>query len=190
MKNKIFLFIMLLLLVVTGCSAQEGENKYMTGKHHVVISVENYGDISVELDADVAPITVTNFINLANNNFYDGTKFHRIIEGFMIQGGGSTTKEATNIKGEFASNGVQNSIKHVRGVISMARATDPNSATSQFFIMHEDAPHLDGDYAAFGHVTSGMDVVDKIATTPKPIDGNGTILEQDQPVIKNIKVID
>ena len=133
----------------------------------VRITMQDGGVIDLELDAQAAPITVENFLKLVKDGFYDGLTFHRIIPGFMIQGG---CPEGTgmggpgwHIKGEFARNGVPNPIKHTRGVISMARAMDPNSAGSQFFIMHEDAPHLDGGYAAFGHVVAGMDVVDRIA---------------------------
>lgn len=133
----------------------------------VTIEMENGGIITAELYPDVAPQSVYNFISLANSGFYDGLIFHRVIPGFMIQGGcplgNGTGGPGWHIKGEFARNGVNNPIKHTRGVISMARAMDPNSAGSQFFIMHQDAPHLDGDYAAFGHVVSGMDVVDEIA---------------------------
>ena len=131
------------------------------------IEMEQGGISRAELYPEVAPNTVRNFISLIQKGFYDGLIFHRVIPGFMIQGG---CPEGTgmggpgwHIKGEFARNGVQNPIKHTRGVISMARAMDPNSAGSQFFIMHEDAPHLDGGYAAFGHVVAGMDVVDRIA---------------------------
>ena len=136
----------------------------------VVLEMENGGEIRIELCPDVAPLTVKNFVSLVKSGFYDGLTFHRIIPGFMIQGGdplgngmgGSSEK----IKGEFAQNGHKNPLKHVRGVISMARAADPDSASSQFFIMHADAPHLDGAYAAFGRVVSGMDTVDRIAATP------------------------
>lgn len=166
----------------------------MTGKHNVEIDVENYGTISLELDADVAPITVTNFIKLVNEGFYDGLTFHRIISGFMIQGGdpegtgngGSSEK----IKGEFSANGYKNDISHVRGVISMARATSYNSASSQFFIVHKDSTFLDGNYAAFGHVTNGMEIVDKIAEETKVEDDNGTVKKENQPKITKIKVID
>lgn len=120
-----------------------------------------------ELYPDIAPITVENFVKLAEENFFDGLVFHRVISGFMIQGGGYTAdgshKEADPIKGEFEANGVPNPLKHTRGVISMARTSFPNSASSQFFIMHQDAPHLDGQYAAFGKITEGLDVVDRIA---------------------------
>ncbi|HIR52182.1 MAG TPA: peptidylprolyl isomerase [Candidatus Onthovicinus excrementipullorum] len=133
----------------------------------IEITMENGGKIKIELDPSAAPITVENFEKLVRDGFYDGLTFHRIIPGFMIQGG---DPEGTGmggpgygIKGEFARNGVNNPIRHTRGVISMARSMMPDSAGSQFFIMHEDAPHLDGNYAAFGHVVEGMDVVDEIA---------------------------
>lgn len=133
----------------------------------VRITMEDGGVIEIELDPAAAPITCENFLKLVHVGFYDGLTFHRIIPGFMIQGGcpngNGTGGPGWNIKGEFTGNGVQNPIKHTRGVISMARAMDPNSAGSQFFIMHKDAPHLDGQYAAFGHVVSGMEEVDKIA---------------------------
>jgi peptidyl-prolyl cis-trans isomerase B (cyclophilin B) len=133
----------------------------------VIIEMEDGGIIKIELDEKAAPLTAANFTKLVSEGFYDGLTFHRIIPGFMIQGGdpegtGCGGSKDT-IKGEFASNGVDNPLKHSRGVISMARATDPNSASSQFFIMHADAPYLDGNYAAFGKVTEGMDVVDRIA---------------------------
>lgn len=132
------------------------------------MEINNGGVIKIELDEKAAPITVANFRKLVNQGFYNGLKFHRVIKGFMIQGGdplGNGTGGADeNIKGEFASNGWDNPIKHTRGVISMARAADPNSASSQFFIMHKDAPHLDGQYAAFGKVVEGMEVVDQIAS--------------------------
>ena len=134
------------------------------------IEVKDYGTINVELYADIAPITVANFAKLVNEGFYNGLTFHRIISGFMIQGGcpigNGTGGPGYTIHGEFASNGFKNDLKHTRGVLSMARAMDPNSAGSQFFIMHQDAPHLDGEYAAFGKVIEGMENVDKIAKTP------------------------
>lgn len=136
----------------------------------VVITMENGKQIKLELYPEIAPITVANFEKLVKENFYNGLTFHRIIPGFMIQGGcpkgDGTGDPGYGIKGEFAANGVKNDLKHTRGVISMARAQDPNSAGSQFFIMHRDAPHLDGQYAAFGKVVEGMDVVDEIANTP------------------------
>jgi len=133
----------------------------------VNIKIKDMGDIKAELYPEVAPITVENFVKLAGSGFYNGLTFHRIIPGFMIQGG---DPEGTgmggpgySIKGEFAANGVPNSLIHTRGVLSMARSMNPDSAGSQFFIMHEDAPHLDGQYAAFGKVIEGIDVVDKVA---------------------------
>lgn len=136
----------------------------------VIIEMENGGIIKLELDAAAAPNTVKNFLSLADKGYYNGLTFHRIIPGFMIQGGcpdgTGMGGPGYSIKGEFTMNGVPNPIKHKRGVISMARAMNPNSAGSQFFIMHQDAPHLDGQYAAFGHVVEGMDVVDAIAAVP------------------------
>lgn len=135
----------------------------------VVIELDNGKTIEVELYPDIAPITCENFERLVSEGFYNGLTFHRVIKGFMIQGGcphgTGTGGPGYHIKGEFAMNGVKNDLKHTRGVISMARAMDPDSAGSQFFIMHEDAPHLDGQYAAFGKVVSGIDVVDEIADT-------------------------
>lgn len=164
------------------------------GKHHAKIKVKNYGTIEVELDGDTAPITVANFIKLVNDKFYDGLTFHRIISGFMIQGGdplgNGTGGSDETIKGEFSSNGVENNISHKRGVISMARSSDPDSASSQFFIMHQDSTYLDGEYAAFGKVTKGMKVVDKICEDATPTDGNGTIEKADQPVIESIRMVD
>ena len=176
----------------TADTSEDGE--LLTGLHHVTIDVQDYGTISLELDADTAPISVTNFINLANEGFYDGLTFHRIISGFMIQGGdpngnGTGGSEKT-IKGEFSANGVENDISHVRGVISMARANDPDSGSSQFFIVHEDSTFLDGQYAAFGHVTEGMDVVDAICEAVPVQDNNGTVAAADQPVITAVTVVD
>ena len=164
------------------------------GNPKIEISVKDFGIIQLELDKSQAPITVENFVNLVNKGFYNGLTFHRIISGFMIQGGdplgNGTGGSDNNIKGEFASNGVENNIKHLRGTISMARSSFPDSASSQFFIMHEDAPHLDGDYAAFGHVTSGIEVVDKICENTPVEDRNGTVAKANQPVIEYIKVIE
>lgn len=172
----------------------EENNMYSTGKHHAEIVVKNYGTIALELDSDVAPITVENFANLVNEGFYNGLTFHRIISGFMIQGGdplgNGTGGSSKTIKGEFASNGVKNSISHVRGTISMARSSMPNSASSQFFIVHQDSTFLDGQYAAFGTVTSGMEVVDKICADTAVEDDNGTVAKNNQPVIEKITIID
>lgn len=164
------------------------------GKHHVEINVKDYGTIKVELDGDNAPITVANFLKLAGEGFYDGLTFHRIISGFMIQGGDPQGTglggSDQNIKGEFASNGVDNPLSHTRGAISMARSQIKDSASSQFFIVHEDSTFLDGEYACFGYVTEGMEVVDAICDATKVEDNNGTVAKENQPVIESIKVID
>lgn len=175
-----------------GLLTSEFEN-LLSGKYNIEIEIEEYGTIALTLDADIAPVTVTNFIDLVQDGFYNGLTFHRIINGFMIQGGDPEGTgmggSARQIQGEFASNGVENNLAHTRGVISMARSYFPNSASSQFFIMHEDAPHLDGDYAAFGQVTSGIEVVDAICEATPVEDGNGTVLAKNQPVIKEIRIV-
>lgn len=167
-------------------NTEEKNQELLSGTYAVLISVEDYGDILVELDADEAPITVTNFMKLVNEDYYTGLTFHRIIEGFMMQGGQNKEKPVANIRGEFAFNGISNQIKHERGTISMARANDPDSASSQFFICHQDSDFLDGMYAAFGHVVSGIEVVDKICEEAVVIDDNGTVPPENQPVIKGI----
>ena len=156
----------------------------------IEIRVRDYGTIRAELYPDIAPITVKNFLELADSGFYNGLTFHRIISGFMIQGGdprgNGTGGSGKNIKGEFSANGVDNPLKHERGVLSMARSSDKNSASSQFFIMHADTPRLDGQYAAFGRVTSGMEVVDAICKITPVLDDNGTVAAKNQPVIESI----
>lgn len=188
MKKAIAIICAVLLFVMcfAGC-------KGSTDAYTAVISVKDYGDITVELDAKSAPETVENFVKLAEDGFYDGLTFHRIISGFMIQGGdpngNGTGGSDKNIKGEFAANGFdKNEISHTRGTISMARAQDYNSASSQFFIMHADAPSLDGQYAAFGHVTSGIEIVDKICESTPVTDNNGTVEAANQPVITSITI--
>lgn len=156
------------------------------------IEIEDYGTITVALDPAAAPETVSNFVSLAESGFYDGLTFHRIIEGFMMQGGdpegtGFGGSENT-ITGEFSANGHDNPISHIRGTVSMARANDPNSASSQFFIVHQDSTFLDGSYAAFGAVTSGMEIVDRICADAEPIDDNGMIAPEAQPVIASITI--
>ena len=154
--------------------------------------MQDYGTITAELDADAAPITVTNFVKLVNEGFYDGLTFHRIISGFMIQGGdpkgNGTGGSDQTIKGEFAQNGFDNPIQHLRGVLSMARSSMPDSASSQFFIMHQVSPWLDGAYAAFGCVTEGIEVVDTICQKTPVTDGNGTVAKANQPKILSVKV--
>ncbi|MDR0886329.1 MAG: peptidylprolyl isomerase [Clostridiales Family XIII bacterium] len=197
--TKIALFLATLLIISSlafvGCGSkkaadEEAISDYDGSAHpEIEITMEDGGVIDVELDADTAPITVTNFIKLAKEGFYDGLTFHRVINGFMIQGGdpmgtGSGGSDET-IKGEFSENGVDNDISHERGVISMARSQSADSASSQFFIVHEDSTFLDGQYAAFGHVTKGMEEVDKIAEVETD--------DSDKPttdvIIKSIKVL-
>ncbi|MBQ2691615.1 MAG: peptidylprolyl isomerase [Clostridia bacterium] len=203
-KKLIFIFGAVFVLIGIGLAyvastsgssgAPETDEPRLTGKHIAEITVRDYGTITVELDGDTAPITVANFVKLANEGFYDGLTFHRIISGFMIQGGcpegtgrgGSDTE----ITGEFEQNGIKNDLKHTRGVISMARSKLPNSASSQFFICHADAPHLDGAYASFGIVTEGIEVVDAICADAQPVDNNGTIPAEAQPVIESVKILD
>ena len=161
---------------------------------HAEITVKDYGTIKLELDEGTAPITVANFIKLAKDGFYDGLTFHRIMDGFMIQGGdprgNGTGGSDEKIKGEFKQNGVDNPISHVKGVISMARSNQPDSASSQFFITVADSTFLDGAYAAFGRVTEGMEVAEKIAKDVKPVDNNGSVMPDEQPVIESIVITD
>lgn len=216
MKKRIALsFCLLAALLLGGCggkdttqdatqdTADESQNEQMdssqdvaegVGTHHVEITIKDMGTIKVELDGDAAPITVQNFLDLAGSGFYDGLTFHRIINGFMMQGGdpngdGTGGSEQT-IKGEFAENGIENDLSHTRGAISMARAQDMDSASSQFFIVHQDSTYLDGQYACFGYVTDGMDIVDEICENTPVEDGNGTVLPENQPVIESVKIID
>jgi peptidyl-prolyl cis-trans isomerase B (cyclophilin B) len=170
------------------------ESDVMDNIDYVVqIDIEGYGVITVGLDATYAPITVENFVSLVEGGFYDGLTFHRIIQGFMIQGGcpngDGLGGSGTNILGEFRDNDVDNPGRHFRGAISMARAMDYDSASSQFFIVHEDALFLDDGYAVFGHVLSGIEVVDEIAATVEVVDENGTVLHENQPVISSIRVL-
>ena len=190
MKKRI-VCLLLAALFLLGLTACAGKNSGNNGDPIMVeITMRDGGVIKLELYPDVAPITVENFTKLASEGFYDGLIFHRVIKGFMIQGGdpegtgmgGSDTK----IKGEFAVNGVANNISHVRGVISMARSRSYNSASSQFFIVHKDATYLDGQYAAFGRVVEGMDVVDAIAEVPT----NGNDRPLTEQVIETIRVIE
>ena len=194
MRKKVYAIVFmacLTLLLGTGCSGKPSAETEVTGpetqqpappaenSYTAVIEIEGYGTITLELDASAAPVTTENFVSLAREGFYDGLTFHRIIEGFMIQGGdpdgnGTGGSEQT-IKGEFRENGVENSLSHTRGVISMARSNDYDSASSQFFIVHEDSTFLDGSYAAFGYVKEGMEVVDAICADAEPIDGDGFI---------------
>ncbi|WP_300417810.1 peptidylprolyl isomerase [uncultured Oscillibacter sp.] len=205
MKKRIAAAFMacLTLLFVAGCSGKQPAETEEPGREAsasdaaenpctAVIEVEGYGTITLELDASAAPVTTENFVSLAREGFYDGLTFHRIIEGFMIQGGdpegNGTGGSDQTIKGEFRENGVENNLSHTRGAISMARAQDYDSASSQFFIVHEDSTFLDGGYAAFGYVTEGMEVVDAICADAEPIDGNGSIAPENQPVIRSVTI--
>ena len=200
-KIAALLFALALILCFAGCEEENTPNNnsqnseaQKIGTHHAIITVKDLGEIKLELYGDIAPITVQNFMDLANAKFYDGLTFHRIISGFMIQGGdpegtgfGGSDK---NIVGEFSANGIKNGISHARGVISMARSNDMNSASSQFFIMHQDYYGLDGQYAAFGKVTEGMEIVDNLAENTPVTDDNGTVLKTDQPIIESIVIVD
>ncbi len=197
--RKFMILLLAAVLLLAGCGQTQPDNlpegdgatlSSAAATHRIVIEIENYGTVKAELYGNTAPITVANFVSLAEDGFYNGLTFHRIIAGFMMQGGApnSSSGKASPIKGEFSSNGITNDLLHERGVLSMARTDDPDSASSQFFIMHQTSPHLDGDYAAFGKVTEGMDVVDAICMGARPIDGNGSIAKADQPVIKSITV--
>ena len=195
--KKVF-FLSLVLLFITGCKSiftVENENvEYLSGKYNVEMSIKNYGKIEMELDADVAPITVTNFMNLVKEGFYNGNRIHRVAKDFVIQGG-QTTDDVKTIKGEFLANGVDNDISHVRGTISMARAGDMTSgydtASTQFFIVQKDSTSLDNYYAGFGKVTKGMEVVDKICQKITNVDEMGGIInEKDMPIIEYIKEIE
>lgn len=193
MNKKSILVVIAILLFIIICGYLTGKNdsatdEYLSGKYNIEIKIKDYGTIDATLDADVAPITVTNFVDLVKSGYYTGLKFHRIIDGFMMQGGAGNSRNT--IKGEFSSNGITNNISHVRGTISMARSSDPDSASTQFFIVQSDSTYLDGNYAAFGTVTNGMDVVDKVCKNVDVEDNNGTVALEDQPVIEYIKVIE
>ncbi len=199
-KCGILILVLSAVLLLTACGSKTAPEPAAkpagsAGQlRHAEITVKDYGTIKLELDEGAAPITVANFIQLAQSGFYDGLTFHRIMDGFMIQGGdpdgNGTGGSKETIKGEFAKNGVDNPISHVKGTISMARSNDPNSARSQFFITVADATFLDGSYAAFGRVTEGMEVAEQIAKDARPIDSNGTIPPEQQPVIEKIVITD
>ena len=196
-KSKILLAVVLCaaLALMAKFALNQNEpqsNATFSPTHTAVITVENYGTITLALDGNIAPKTVENFVSLAESGFYDGLTFHRIIDGFMMQGGdpkaNGTGGSGTKITGEFSKNGVANPLSHTRGAVSMARAKDFNSASSQFFIVHKDQARLDGQYAVFGYVTEGMEVVDKICADAKPTDNNGSIARDAQPVIQSIVI--
>ena len=186
------LLLAVMVLALAGCGKKE-EGDGASGKHHVEIMIKDYGKISVELDGDAAPITVENFLKLAKDGFYDGLTFHRIMAGFMMQGGDPQGTGAggsdESIKGEFSNNGVENPLSHTRGAISMARSQLPDSARSQFFIVHRDSTFLDGDYAAFGYVTEGIEIVDDICENTTGQDANGVVPEENRPVIEKMEYL-
>ena len=196
MKKIIPALMAALCLALTACGQTPADASASAaepiGKYTAVIDIADYGAITLELDGDSAPLTVANFVKLAKDGFYDGLTFHRIMDGFMMQGGdpngNGTGGSDETIPGEFSANGCDNPISHTRGTISMARAQDPNSASSQFFICQADSTFLDGNYAAFGHVTEGMDVVDAICADAQPTDDNGTIPPEAQPIINSITI--
>ena len=200
MKFKHIFIVAMALLLFTGCSDKSSDagDTYAPPAldtettYYADIDIADYGVITVQLDQTVAPVTCANFVELAENGFYDGLTFHRIIKDFMMQGGdpagNGTGGSENNIVGEFDSNGHENGLSHTRGVISMARSQAPNSASSQFFICHADSDFLDGDYAAFGIVTEGLDVVDAVCENAEPTDNNGTIPAENQPVITSVKI--
>ena len=192
----IILIAVFVAVLLTSCQKKEKQVELpedaLSGKHQIEITVKDYGTIKAELDADAAPITTTNFVKLAKKGFYDGLTFHRIIDGFMIQGGdpkgNGTGGSDETIVGEFSKNGIKNPLKHTRGALSMARSQDKDSASSQFFIVHKDSKHLDGQYAVFGYVTEGMEIVDQICKDVQTEDKNGTVQKENQPVIEKIVV--
>ena len=198
MKKTILALLAVLCLGLTACGQAQADASASAaepiGKYTAVIDIADYGTITLELDGDSAPLTVANFVKLAKDGFYDGLTFHRIMDGFMMQGGdpkgNGTGGSDETIPGEFRANGIDNPISHTRGTISMARASDPNSASSQFFLCQADSTFLDGNYAAFGHVTEGLDVVDAICADAQPTDDNGTIPPEAQPVITSITIQD
>ena len=197
MRNRLLSIILCILMLTLFTSCRKAaEPTEKIGMFKAVITVKGYGDIELELDGDTAPITVSNFVELAKDGFYDGLTFHRIINGYMIQGGdpegtgyGGSGK---NITGEFKKNGYENNISHERGIISMARSRSYDSASSQFFIVQvtSDAikQTLDGNYAAFGKVTKGIEIVDEIAENTQVVDDNGTVNKANQPIIEKIVI--
>ena len=197
---KLMATLLLIFTMLAGCSSGKSDTDTYTPPaledgvtYFADIEIADYGKITIQLDQTAAPITAANFVKLAKDGFYDGLTFHRIIEGFMMQGGdprgNGTGGSEGKIKGEFKSNGYKkNTLSHTRGAVSMARSKAKNSASSQFFICHADAPHLDGDYATFGYVTEGMDVVDAVCTAAQPTDGNGSIAKDAQPVMTSVTI--
>ena len=185
----IVLAVLLLLAALAGCGSSK---KSWTGKHTVEIAIKDYGTITVEVDADTAPVTASNFLNLAKKGFYNNLTIYRAIDGFAIYGGdpnkNGTGTSGDTIVGEFNSNGYNNPLSNIRGAVGMARGINKNSASCQFYILQNDVTYLDGEFAVFGNVTSGMEIVDRIASTAPVTGSDGPITVDNQPVISSIKV--
>ena len=198
MKIKLSVLLLILTMLLSLCGCESGlvyeKDEKLFGTHEAVMTIKDFGEVKLELYGDVAPVTVANFVKLVNNGFYDGLTFHRLIHDYMIQGGDpngdGTGNSAPRIYGEFKNNGFENNLKHEKGVISMARSRDYNAASCQFFIMLGDEPLLDGDYAAFGKVTEGMEVLEAIANSLKTVGYNGEIEQDKQPIIEKIEMVD
>ncbi len=194
-KSLIIALTLLVLTAVCGCQNNTTYEKdaKLYGTHTALMTVKDYGEIKIELYGDIAPVTVANFVNLIKRGFYNGLTFHRAIDGYILQGGDpkgdGTGNSYTKICGEFKNNGWENNLSHKRGVLSMARARNKNSASCQFFIMVGDETRLDGDYAAFGKVIEGMDVIDNIMKSVKNDDPNGMLSSDKQPVIERIEML-
>lgn len=198
-KCAVLLLTICLLFAMGGCGCGQAEatkefGELLTGEYKIEIVMKDYGTIKATLDADAAPYTVTNFVELVEEGFYDGLTFHRIITDFMMQGGDPQADgyggSGETIPGEFSTNGIENSISHTRGTISMARANGNNTASSQFFIMQKDQTALDGYFAAFGYVTEGMEIVDEICNNTPVTDDDGTVEPENQPIIETIRVVE
>ena len=195
MLKRIFSFTLIFALLLCALTSCTNGNEELDGPVYVEMKVKNYGTVVLYLDPDIAPISVNNFVKLVKSGFYDGLDFHRVQPGFMIQGGMPKDEDAklTAIKGEFASNGYENPLSHRRGVISMARTSEPNSATSQFFICNADSTFLDGNYAAFGWVVEGMEVVDliteKTSVYANPYYNYVIFTEENRAVIEYMRVL-
>ena len=187
--TAILLAVLMLSALLSGC----GGSKSWTGKHDVEIVIKDYGTITLEIDADSAPLTASNFLNLAKKGFYNNLTIYRAINDFAIYGGdpnkNGTGTSGETISGEFTSNGYNNPLSNVRGAIGMARGVNKNSASCQFYILQEDVTYLDGEFAVFGHVTSGMEIVDRISSTAQVTGSDGHITEANQPVISSIRVV-
>ncbi len=197
-KCMVMVLVLSMLGVFSGCGCGQAEatkefGELLTGKYQIEIVMKDYGTIKAELDADAAPYTVTNFIELVEKGFYDGLTFHRVVKDFVVQGGDPQGDGYGNsgetIPGEFATNGIENPLSHTRGAISMARSDGNNTASCQFFIMHKDETALDGYFAAFGYVTEGMEIIDQICENTPVTDEEGTVEAENQPVIESIKVV-